>query len=97
VANRYSAFILGELATVRPADIGISDVEWHHGVRCLLSDTTSFHSTTETLEEAGFITLTADEWVAELNSRNDPETLQVDHYKSTRITPDKWDTRPEIY
>lgn len=97
MANRYSAFILGELATVRPADIGISDVEWHHGVRCLVSDTTSFHSTMHMLEEAGYTALNADQWVQELNSLNDPETLQVDHYKSTRITPDKWDTPREIY
>lgn len=109
MANRFNALILKRptdddhhhhyvgIATVRPADIGISDVEWHHGVRVAEHDCPHQTSLKSRMESMDYLVLEADDWIDQLGQLDDPSTIQTNHFVSTCIRADKWDTRPEIY
>lgn len=109
MANRFNAIILKckhqdddgynyiGVATVRPADIGLSDVEWHHGARILEHDYPGFTILNKRLERLDYFVVDHNDWIAHIASLDDPETLSVDVYKSSRVFKDKWDPERVIY
>ena len=107
MANRFNAVgwsekhlddaggLLIGYAHIRPADQGITDLEFDHNVRTLEYDYPKQSSLVAFLERNDYEVLGDDEW--QLLIQGDDTNNRPDRFKSTRVISDKWDTRPEIY
>lgn len=107
MANRFNAvgwsekhlddaggFMFG-FAHIRSADQGITDEEFQRGARVIQYDMPSKILLEEQLYNQYYEVLGDDEWQALI--QGDDTNNRPDRFKSTRVIPDKWDTRPEIY
>jgi len=88
---------LDDNAVLRPANHGISSIEWEHGCRTVLLAERTLYSATEYANTLGFKILESREWSEFISSRDDPSVTSNDYYINSRPQPDKWDNSREIY
>ena len=93
----YHIIYLNDNAVLRPANHGVSDIEWEHGCRTVLISADREIKALEYANNLGFYILNANEWSEFISSRDDPSVTSNDHYINSRPKPDKWDNSREIY
>ena len=93
----FHIIFLDNNATLRPANHGITDTEWEHGCRTVLIAEKTPYSAQRYAECLGFELLNKEEWNGFISSRDDPSVTSNDHYINSRVRPDKWDSKREIY
>ena len=82
-------------ATIRPADHGITAIEWERGVRILKHDCPSTVELETYLKDNCYELLDTDSWSSFVNSL-DEDNVPNNNFIYPRKA-DKWDTRPEVY
>ena len=93
----YHIIYLNDKAILKPANHGINDIEWEHGCRSILISEKNSYSAQRYAECLGFELLDKEDWNEFINSRDDPSVTSNDHYINSRVRPDKWDSKREIY
>jgi hypothetical protein len=91
---KYHAIYLNDACVIRPANHGVSDIEWMVGCRTYH---TPFQSKYQLEQEIQYQFKIHDErqWSQLIGSLYEPS--QRDNYISTRVVRDKWDSDRPIY
>jgi len=88
-------YVFSGFAVIRPADHGINDTEWHHGVRVNCEGRWESRLK-QHMEDQNYEVLGLDSWNLMIQSLDDPENVPNNNFIYPR-KDDKWDKRPEIY
>jgi hypothetical protein len=86
-------------AIIRPANWGVSDIEFQVGARMYEHAYPGLVKLTRLLETQDYAVLSTESWANHIADLFDPnqQADNTDFYRSSVLRPDKWDTRPEIY
>lgn len=91
----YHAITHEDYCVVRPANHGISDIEWQHECRsCYRPGFTKAELLKLT---SGYYVLDDREWSDYIGSLDDPSNVSNNNFIDARPTIDKWDGARPIY
>jgi hypothetical protein len=93
----YHAIFHNGNCVIRPANHGITDIEWHHGCRSRYDGLTEFHRQALTRFATSFKVLDSQEWAIYIDSLTNPGVVPSNNFISTRVVRDKWDSDRPIY
>lgn len=92
----HAIHIDNEFATLRPADHGITDIEWELGCRVISVSYKSELDAKQYVIRLGIALLNAGDWKAMLNEING-DNVPNNNFVSTYKPYDKWEQIPIIY
>lgn len=91
----YHAITHSDYCVIRPANHGVSDIEWGHNCR-------TFYRPNKTRVElleltSGYYVLDDLQWSNYIGSLDDPGLVTNNNFVSTRVVRDKWDSDRTVY